>query len=185
LFKKIAGLYIIIVLLGLQIGCSTGLKGDGNQSTVTQIETAETANQSKKSIPYKQLIYSKNSTRFAWESSNAENLPKEIAKSYEEYKNSVPGGFVVKETPTAYFICVSIGQKGSVTEGFKIKSLRLPDEYTENDPTLTIEVIPVSNENNSDKKLKGQVFVRSLISVSKKDLPDGVVINSISMRLED
>ncbi|OAB32561.1 hypothetical protein PMSD_16405 [Paenibacillus macquariensis subsp. defensor] len=181
MFKKTAGLFIIIVLLGLQISCSTGWKGDGHKSAITQIETVEAVNQSKKNIPYQQLVYTKYSSRFTWESSNAEDLPKEVAKSYEEYKNSVPGGFIVKETPTAYFICVSIGQKGSVTEGFMIKSLRLPDVYTENDPTLTIEVIPVSNENNSDKKMKGQVSVRALISVSKKDLPDGVVLNSISM----
>ncbi|OAB46862.1 hypothetical protein [Paenibacillus antarcticus] len=183
MFKKLPGLCVIIILLGLQIACSTELKGNENPSANTKTEVI--INKSMKSIPYKQLVYTKYSSRFTWESSNVEDLPKEIIKNYEDYKNSVPGGFIVKETQTTYYICVSIGKKESVTEGFKIKSLRLPDVYTEDDPTLTIEVIPVSNENNSDKEMKGQVSVRALISVSKEDLPDGVIINAISMSLED
>lgn len=67
-------------------------------------------------------------------------------------------------------------------QGFKIKSLEYLDKVKDSDPFLKIEVTPVSNENTSDNKMEGKVFVRSLISVSKKDLPDVFDINSISLR---
>jgi hypothetical protein len=165
------------------MGCSEDVKGDGNQSVTETVEI--NGNKNSRSIPFKQHLYSKNSSSFSWEWSNTEDIQKEITDKYEEFKNSVPGGFIVKETPTEYFICVSIGGKESVTEGFKIKSLTLPDEYKEENPILRIEVIPVSNENTLDKKMQGEVFVRSLISVSKKDLPNGIHINSFIMGIED
>jgi hypothetical protein len=185
LFKKMNGLIIIIFILGVQIGCSVDQKGNGNQFVNETMETVIDVNKNGISIPYKQLLYTKNSSSFSWERNNTEELQKEITDRYEEFKNTVPGGFIVKETPTEYFICVSIGGKESVTEGFKIKSLTLPDDIKEENPTLKIDVIPVSNENTSDKEMKGEVYMRSLISVSKEDLPNGININSISMRLED
>jgi hypothetical protein len=184
LLKTMNGLFIFIFILGLLMGCSVDVKGNGNQIEKAAMETEIDVNKKSISIPYKQHLYSKNSSSFSWERINTEDLKKEVTDRYEEYKNTVPGGFIVKETPTEYFICVSIGGKESVTEGFKIKSLTLPNEIKEKNPTLKIEVIPVSNENTSDKEMMGEVFVRSLISVSKEDLPNGININSISMRLE-
>ncbi|WP_438351210.1 hypothetical protein ACP8HI_11535 [Paenibacillus sp. FA6] len=181
LLRTMTGLITILFVIGLQMGCSADVDGNGNQVVDEKTETIVQVDGKVKSIPYKQLLYSKSSLNFAWERDNSDGLSQEIVDRYGEFKTSVPGGFIVKETDTEYFICVSIGEKESVTKGFEIISLTLPEENTEKDPILKIDVIPVMNENNSDKKMKGKVFIRSLISVSKEDLPDGIVINSIIM----
>lgn len=180
--KMMKGLFIFIIILSLQTGCSVELKGNKDQNVDGTTKKEEVVNEYHKSIPYKEHIYSKYSSLFAWEWSSTQDLQKEILDQYETYNNSVPGGFIVKETPIEYFICVSIGERESVMQGFKIKSLEYLDKVKDSDPFLKIEVTPVSNENTSDNKMEGKVFVRSLISVSKKDLPDGFDINSISLR---
>jgi len=181
MLKKMIGLFIVILVMGLQIGCSVDLRGNEDQLVNVTTETVEDDTKNSMSIPYEEHLYSKSSASFAWEWSKSEDLPQEITDKYEDLQYTVPGGFVMKETPTDYFICVSIGKKESATEGFKVKSLTLLDVNKENNPSLVIEVTPLSNENNSFKKMKGQVFVRSLISVSKGDLPEGTIIHSISM----
>lgn len=178
---KMMKVFCMIIIVSLQAGCSAELKGNENQHVDGTTKTVEVINKYHKSIPYKELIYTKYSSQFTWGWSSSEDLQKDLLDQYETYTNSVPGGFIVNETPTEYFICVSIGERESVNQGFKIISLKLPDVVKDSDPTLRIEVIPVSNENTLDSKVDGKVFVRSLISVSKKDLPDGFNINSISL----
>lgn len=182
------GAMIITILLGLQLGCSAEIKENGNR-TVNETKTETVTIDSEKvnaSIPFTQHLYSKHSPDFTWGWSNTEDLPREITDRYKEFENSVPGGFLVKETPTAYYICVSTGEQDSVTDGFEVKSITFPDEYAaEEEPILKIEAVPVSDENPSDKEMKGKVVARSLISVNKEELPEGVRIHSIVMSLED
>lgn len=181
--KTITGFFIIILIVGSLVGCSKDVKDNGDQTVTVNETTLEEAevNRNYVSIPFKEHLYSKHSSSFTWEWSNTENIQKEITNKYEEFKNSVPGGFIVKETPTEYFICVSIGEQESVTKGFEIKSLKVQDGNEVGDPILKIEVRHVRDENPSDKEMQGKVFVRSLISVSKEDLPDGISIHSIIM----
>lgn len=181
MLKKMTGLFIVILVMGLQIGCSADVRGNEDQLVNITTETVEDDTINNMSIPHEEHLYSKSSASFAWEWSKTEDLPPEITDKYQDLQYTVPGGFVMKETPTDYFICVSIGKKESATEGFKVRSLTLLDVNQESNPSLVIEVTPLSNENNSFNKTEEKVFVRSLISVSKKDLPDGYDINSISL----
>lgn len=184
------GACIITLMLGLQLGCSADIEENGNHmvtETKTQTETVEIdSNKQSASIPFIQHLYSKHSPDFTWGWSNTENLPKEITDRYNEFENSAPGGYLVKETPTEYFICVSIGETGSVTKGFEVKSLTLPAGYAAADkPILKIEAVPVRDQNPSDKDMPGKIVARSLISVAKEDLPEGIRIRSMIMSLEE
>ncbi|WP_160032155.1 hypothetical protein [Paenibacillus sp. An7] len=134
-------------------------------------------------IPYKQLRYTKASSDFSWEGST-EELPEEIIDRYDSYANSVPGGFVIQETPSEYFICVNFGEKESVTKGFKINSLAMHEINSERS-FLRIHAIPVSYEDAMDKKVHGEVTIRALISVAKKDLPEGIEINEMILSVEE
>lgn len=184
------GACIITLMLGLQLGCSADIEGNRNHSvteTKTETETVEIdSNKQRASIPFTQHLYSKHSPDFTWEWSNTENLPKEVTDRYKEYENSAPGGYLVKETPTEYFICVSIGETESVTKGFEVKSLTLPAEHAAAEkPILKIEAVPASDQNPSDKEMPGKLFTRSLISVAKEELPEGIHIHSMIMSLEE
>ncbi|WMT39663.1 hypothetical protein RE628_19975 [Paenibacillus sp. D2_2] len=102
MLKKVNVLLIIIVILGLQMGCSEeGIKGNeneaGNITVATEVEDAKNSIH----IPFKQHLYSKDSSNFSWGWSNTEDLPKEIIERYEDFKNSAPGRFIVKETSTS------------------------------------------------------------------------------------
>jgi len=178
--SRLAILLSILVILAIQIGCSSDVEtNDAGQQTAIVEPVPSTA-----SIPFKQHLYSKSSPNFAWEWSGTEDVQQEIAAKYATLSNVAPGGFLVKETDTDYYICVSIGGTESVTEGFEIKSLTLPEQNNAEEPTLSIKVAHVSGENAADKQLQGAVHVTSLISVSKADLPEGVKINPIVMGLE-
>ena len=180
-------LTFIICILGLLIGCS-GENGNGNQltqeDTESQTETVIANREEGAVIPYIQHLYTKDSSDFSWEWGGTEDLPEEIIDSYEDFINSVPGGFVIQETPSDYFICVSFGRKESVTKGFKIKSLAMYDTNSERS-FLRIHAIPVTSEDVMDKEVKGEVSVRSLISVAKKDLPEGIGMSEIILSVEE
>lgn len=183
--KTISGLLIIIFSLGLLMGCNVAENSNGNQ--VVNATTAPVAEINPKTvnIPFKEHLYTKHSSSYTWEWSNKEDIPKDITDKYKAFENSVPGGFMVKETSKEYFICVSIGEQESVTKGFEVKSLRLQGDSQVEDPMVQIEVNRVANDNPSDKDMQGKVHVRRLISVSKEDLPDGIKINAFTMGLEE
>ena len=126
LLRTMSGILIFLFVVGLQMGCSADV--NGNQIVEGNTETVVDVDGNAKNIVYKQHIYSKSSPNFSWEWDNSDGLSQEIIDRYGEFKTSVPGGFIVKETDTEYFICVSIGEKESVTKGFEIISLTLPDE---------------------------------------------------------
>ncbi|WP_454190097.1 hypothetical protein [Paenibacillus sp. Marseille-Q7038] len=180
-------LAIIIFILGLLMGCD-GETGIGNQVTHVDTESrTETviANRDGIAVPYKRQIYTKTGLDFSWKW-QTEELPEEVIEQYENYVNSVPGGFMIQETPANYFICVSFGRKESVTKGFKIKSVAVHDINTERS-FLRIHAIPVSNEDMMDKDVQGEgeVAIRALISVAKKDLPEGIDINEMILSVEE
>lgn len=183
--KPMSRYFIIILIMGSLVGCSRDVKDDGNQFVnATTVPIVEDNNKAV-SIPFKEHLYTKHSSSFTWEWSNTEYIPKDITDKYKELENSVPGGFMVKETPTEYYICVSIGEQESVTKGFEVKSLSFQDKNIVEAPMVQIEVNRVTNDNPSDKELQGKVHVRRLISVSKEDLPDGIKINAFRMGLEE
>jgi len=178
--KNMSRLAVLLLILIVQIGCSSDVTSNEAGQEAAVVDTVPIA----AGIPFKQHLYSKNSPNFAWEWSGTEDVQPDIAAKYASLSDVAPGGFLVKETDTDYYICVSIGGTDSVTEGFKIKALTLPEQSNANEPTLSIQVAHVSDENTADKQLQGSVHVRSLISVSKADLPEGVKINPIVMGLE-
>ncbi|MBD7966706.1 hypothetical protein [Paenibacillus gallinarum] len=180
------GLTFMIFILGLLMGCD-GETVNGNQVT-QEDETSQTEEvlgnrKEETAVPYKRQIYTKTGSDFSWEWS-AKNLPEEIIDQYENYVNSVPGGFVIQETPSEYFICVSFGRKESVTKGFKINSLAMHDIDSDRS-FLRIHAIPVSDEDVMDKDVQGEVTIRALISVAKKDLPGGIGINEMILSVEE
>ncbi|BBI33563.1 hypothetical protein [Cohnella abietis] len=182
--KRISGFLIIILILGLQMGCAADEKRNAIQSATVAVDADVNAN--RLNIPFKQYLYSKYSPNFSWEKDDSDGLPKEVTDKYENDKTLAPGGFYIKETPTEFFIAVSIGGVKSSTDGFEVKSLSLPSTYQqEKDPILKIEVNRVKNERTSSEAIQGDIFVRSLIGISKNDLPTGVHINSIIMGLEN
>lgn len=183
--KAISRFLLIIFIVGSLVGCSRDVKDNGNQVVNTTTVPIEEVNNKVMNIPFKDHLYTKHSSSITWGWSNAEEIPEEITDQYNEFENSVPGGFVVEETPTTYFICVSIGQQESVTKGFEVKSLTLQDDDQVEDSIVRIEVNRVTNENPSDKEMKGKVYVRRLISVSKEDLPEGIKMNSFRMAIEE
>lgn len=179
------GLALILCLLGLLIGCD-GDTSNGNQVTQVDTESQTVTQLANKDegivIPYKQLRYTKVSSDSTLEWST-EELPEEIIDKYGNYANSVPGGFMIQETPSEYFICVNFGKKESVTKGFKIQSFAMHNIDTERS-YVRIHAVPVIREDGMDEKVKGEVSVRSFISVAKKDLPEGIGINEMILSVD-
>ncbi|NIK78915.1 hypothetical protein FHS15_004061 [Paenibacillus castaneae] len=177
---KIMGrLIIILFTIAALAGCSESHKNNQAENTISIAEEA-LANRENHQIPYKELLYSKSSADYSWESPAVEPIDDEIRDLYEKNKNLAPGGFLLKETDKQYYIVVSIENKSSFNEGFEMKSLAFFDDKEGKSPLLSIEVMPTSNEITTDD-YKGLVSISHLISIAKKDLPDGSAIREISM----
>lgn len=180
MLKELCLVFLLITVLGFQSGCSFDDKDMGVQA-VSVTEEVD-IHRDPRDIPFEQVIYSKNASdsSWNWEWNGSRDLPAEIEVKYADYQHSVPGGFVIQETPMEYFICVSIGNRKSAADGFKIKSITLPEKGQGEDQLLTIEVIPVFGE-DFPEEYTGETFVRSLIRISKDKLPEGVSLNAVNM----
>lgn len=172
-------LLIILFTIASLAGCSESHKNNQAENTISIAEEA-LANRENHQIPYKELLYSKISADYSWESPVVEPIDDEIRDLYEKNKNLAPGGFLLKETDKQYFIVVSIEKKSSFNEGFEMKSLAYFADKDGEDPLLSIEVMPTSDENTTND-YKGVVSISHLISVAKDDLPEGAAIQGISM----
>jgi len=174
---------IIVIFLGLQVGCSGSLKVNEDYSSSS---TDEVDNEAKQlSILYTELVYFKNSSRLNWESGNSDNVRSEIMEKYRDKARIAPGGWIIEETPTEYFICVSIGGVESVTDGFAISSVTIPNDELGTDPLLTISAKRVRNEISGVSDTNETVYVTSLISILKEDLPDNISLGAISLLLDE
>lgn len=78
LAKMMKGLFIFIIILSLQTGCSVELKGNKDQNVDGTTKTEEVVNEYHKSIPYKEHIYTEYSSLFTWEWNSTQDLQKEI-----------------------------------------------------------------------------------------------------------
>lgn len=183
MIKILRSLLIIILILGLQLGCSTKSTAKDTNDTSVMVEVEQDVK--RLTIPFDQLLYSKNSKNFAWEWSSSEEVPQDVLDKYKETKVSVPGGFLVKETATAYFIRVSGEERSSVTDGFAVSSFTIPSDGDEKDPVLRINIHSVHDENSSDQDMKGKVFVTSLFRLMKGDIPEGISLNEIILSEEN
>jgi len=165
----------------LLLGCSSNITNEGNYSKydTVYIDT------NKLSIPFTQLVYSKNSSNFNWQSGNSEEILPEIMEKYKELAIIAPGGWMVKETPTEYYICLSIGGVEAVTEGFEISTINIPSDGLVTEPLLSITAKRVSNEISGISAMNETVYVTSLITILKEDLPDNISIGAISLLLEE
>lgn len=171
---------VIAAVVLLQSGCSIDKQEQkhGIQSMTEAV--ADDANKEGKSISFERLLYTKYSPDFSLVQGDEQVVPQAVMDKYEDYKRVVPGGFVIDETDTEYFLCVSVGKKDSGTEGFDIKSLTLSGIDEMKDPILHIMVTPTRGENSSDA-VNGEAFITSLIRVPKDSLPQGAAIHAISM----
>jgi len=103
---------------------------------------------------------------------------------YKELAKVAPGGWIVQETLNEYYICVSIGEVDAVTEGFEIRAFNIPSDTMVTDPLLSITVKRVSNEISGESVTNESLYVTSLVSVLKADLPDDISIGAISLLLD-
>lgn len=169
-----------VAALGGLAGCSA--KGPSVENVMSAaVEEADTPGGT--TVAYEQLLYMKYSERGpsdAMFAKSGQELDNGLLADYETYRKAVPGGFLVKEDRDAYFICVSVGRKRSVEEGFRIETVRLTESAADGRPMLTIRVKPAEDERTPDGA-DGDVFVTSLIRIPKNGLPDGTRIADISM----
>ena len=181
--KTIQNLAIIVLILGLLLGCSGNLKVNEDYSS-SSMDAVE--NESKKlSILYTELVYSKNSSHLNWESGNSDDVQPAIMDKYKDKARIAPGGYIIEETSTEYFICVSIYGVESVTEGFEITSITIPNAELDTDPLLVISAKRVNNDISGASDTDETVYVTSLISILKEDLPDSISLGSISLLLDE
>ncbi|HIW34743.1 MAG TPA: hypothetical protein IAA29_18360 [Candidatus Paenibacillus intestinavium] len=181
--KRIRSFLMIVFILGLQLGCSGSLtiKEQNLASSMDAVDIEV----SKLMIPFTQHIYSKRAADFTWEDGSTEGIQQDIIDNYKRSEPFAPGGFMVGETPTAYFICVSMGGIDSITEGFEIRSVYLPDDGHDRDPILYINAKRVSNEVTGVSGMNEAVYVTALVSFLKEDIPDNIIINETILQLEE
>lgn len=169
----------MIAVVALLAGCSNHEAGEYGR--VSAADESELRNRTYIDVPYDQLLYTKTSAAFSWEQDESgKEIGQDIRDQYGKLKNAAPGGFIVKETANEYYICISAEEKSSSQEGFSIQSLSLLNDDERAVESLIIQIEPTKNEQVSGPDA-GKVFVTSLVSIAKKDLPMDANINEISM----
>lgn len=180
MIAAIPRLILIAVLAGALTGCTAGAEDSSIEANTI---TEQVLPQESVTIPFTILKYTKTAAEFIWEWSGSktgngkDEVPQEVEASYKEYEHAAPGGFIVKETATDYYICVSVGGKTSADEGFTVQSLSWHEGEQEENTYLSIGVMP----RKDDLGYTGEITATSLIRVAKQDLPDKAEIGSISM----
>ncbi|UVI28762.1 hypothetical protein [Paenibacillus spongiae] len=176
--RGITGFLASFVLIALLAGCSNNSNAYG--SLEAEVVEGDLGSKAYIGVPYERLLYSKTSKTFAWEEEETDTgISSDIRDRYEKLKNAAPGGYVVGETADDYFICISVEEKSSPREGFAIESLSILQDHDREAAALHVKVRPT--EDIHIASYEGNVFVTSLVSIAKKDLPMDARMNEITM----
>ncbi|MGG3279877.1 hypothetical protein [Paenibacillus solani] len=170
---------VMIVMMILNSGCYGHRSGESDYAGSVTEEVREAQKIDYVQVPYTQLLYTKTSPEFTWESRSNERLDPDIEQLYDDSVNMAPGGWVLKETGQEIYILVSGGQLPSA-QGFRIASVKMAREQTGNEKDQ-LYITLASQEDDGTEGYSGQASVTSLVTIPKSGLPDGAVIHGVSM----
>lgn len=172
-------MFMMIIVLILNTGCYDYRSDESEYAGSVTEEVRDVHEVNYVQVPYTELLYTKTSPEFTWESRSNEQLDPDIQQLYDDSVSMAPGGWVLKETDQEIYMLVSGGQLPSA-QGFRIASMKMAGEQFGNEKDH-LYISLVSQEDDGTDGYPGQASVTSLVTIPKSGLPDGAVIHGVSM----